>query len=75
MAQDQSGSNLQALNEKVKSMIEKGQKMIPNGKQANGTVLRVRSSICKVCAKEVTFTHLRDHIESSHLEGIYIFSV
>ena len=30
-------ADLQLLDEKVKSMMEKGQKMIPHGKQANGT--------------------------------------
>ena len=64
--QDQSGTNLQALDEKVKSMMEKGQKMIHNGKQAK------RSSICKVCGKEGLALIIRNHIESNHLEGISI---
>ena len=34
-------ASLQALDEKVKSMMEKGQKMIPNGKHADGTPRQV----------------------------------
>ena len=45
-------TDLQALDEKIKSMMEKGQKMIPNGKQANGTPRQATSFICKVCGKE-----------------------
>ena len=65
-------NNLSALDEKVKSMMEKGQKMIPNGKRANGTPIQATLSICKVCGKEDTVTHIRNHIESNHLEGISI---
>ena len=72
VVQDQSGTDLQALDEKVKSMMEKGQKMIPNGKQANGTPRQKISSICKVCGKEGRWNVIRDHIESNHLEGISI---
>ena len=46
VVQDQSGTNLQALDEKVRAMMEKGQKMIPNGKLANGTPIQTTSSIC-----------------------------
>ena len=60
------------LDEKVKSMMEKSQNMIPNGKQANGTPIRVTALICKMCGKEDTFTHIRNHIEANHLEGISI---
>ena len=64
--------DLEALDEKVKSMMEKGQNMIPNGKQANGTPRRVTATICKVCGKEGTVTDIRNHIEANHLEGISI---
>ena len=66
--QDQSGTNLQALDEKVKSMMEKGEKMIPAGKPP----LQARSPNCKVCGKEGHWNRIRDHIESNHLEGISI---
>ena len=70
---NQSGTDLQALDDKVKSMIEKGEKMIPaGGKNRNGTPMQARSSICKVCGKEGTFTQIKNHIESNHLEGISI---
>ena len=65
-------ASLQALDEKVKSMIEKGQKMIPNGKQADGTPRQATSCICKVCGKEGHFTLIRQHIEAHHLKGISI---
>ena len=63
-------AELQALDEKVKSMMERGQKMIPFGKQANGTPKQERSCICKVCGKEGQNTLIRYHIEQNHLEGI-----
>ena len=52
--------------------MEKGQKMIPNGKRTNGMPKQETSSICKVCGKEGKFSHIRDHIESNHLKGVSI---
>ena len=70
---NQSGTDLQALDEKVKSMMEKGQRMIPNReKDRNGTPTQQPSYICKVCGKEGRSKDIRDHIESNHLEGISI---
>ena len=63
---------LQALDDKVNSMMEKSQNMIPNGKQANGTPMRVTAFICKVCGKEGQVTDIRNHIEANHLKGISI---
>ena len=68
----QSSADLQALDEKVKSMMEKGQKMIPVGKHPNGTPKQAVSFICKVCGKEGHITSIRDHIEYNHLQGICI---
>ena len=65
-------TNLQELDEMVKSMMQKGQKMIPHGKQANGRPKQEASSICKVCGKEGFTIHIRNHIEANHLEGISI---
>ena len=65
-------ADLQALDEKVKSMMEKGQKMIPAGRQANGTLRYKTSCICKVCGKESRPKDIRDHIEGNHLEGIRV---
>ena len=66
-------ADIQALDEKVKSMMEKGQKMIPcGGKHANGTPKQTKSYNCKVCGKEGYFTLIRDHIEHNHIEGISI---
>ena len=69
---NQFSSNLQALDEKVMSMMEKGQNMIPNGKRADGTQNQTKASICKVCGKEGFSQHIIDHIEANHLEGISI---
>ena len=66
--QDYPGTDLSALEKKVKSLMEKGQNMIPSGAQG---VLR-RSIICKMCGKEGLSKHIRDHIEANHLEGISI---
>ena len=54
--------DLQALDEKVKSMIEKSQNLISSG--------RKRADICKVCGKEGEGITIRDHIEANHLEGV-----
>ena len=58
--------DLQALDEKVKSMMGKSQNMIQNGKQANGTPMRTTASICKVCGKEDNATNIKNHIEANH---------
>ena len=52
--------------------MERGQNMIQNGKQKNGTSLRATAFICKACGKEGTRQHMVDHIEANHLEGISI---
>ena len=56
--------DLQALNQKVNSMMEKSQNMILVGTHKRP------ASICKVCGKEAYATDIRDHIEAKHLEGI-----
>ena len=53
-------------------MMEKGQKMFPSGKQAEGTPKQEVSRICKVCGKEGLATWIRNHIEANHLEGTCI---
>ena len=58
------------LDEKVKSLMEKGQTTIPSGKNANGTPKQATSRICKVCGKEGAGIAIRDHIEANHLEGV-----
>ena len=57
-------SNLQELDAQVKSMMDQGQKMVPDGKAQR------RSRICKMCGKEGAPNSIRDHIETHHLEGI-----
>ena len=65
--------DLRELDEKVKSMMEKTENKISNGhKRADGTLVQTTAFICKVCGKEGLSSHLRDHIEANHLEGISI---
>ena len=67
------GADLQVLDEKVKSMMDKGDKMIPNGKQTKGgTPMWATSYFCKVYGKEGRQKDMTDHIEHNHLEGINI---
>ena len=56
---------LTELDQKVKSMMQKSQKVMPivNGR-------RQSANICKVCGKEGQIVAIRDHIEANHLEGV-----
>ena len=54
--------DLQELDAKVKSMMEKSQNMAPSGKSVG--------HLCKVCGKEGAGIAIRDHIEANHLEGV-----
>ena len=58
--------DLQQPDEKVKSMMESSQTLIPYGK--NGK--QERAKTCKVCGKEGQSMTIRDHIEAHHIEGI-----
>ena len=69
---NQFNGDLQTLDEKVKSMMEKSQNLIPNGKHPNGTPKWATAFICKVCGKEGHVSPIRNHIEANHLEGISI---
>ena len=56
--------DLRELDEKVKSMMDKSEHFIQNGKG------RERTKICKLCGKEGQGIAIRDHIEANHLEGV-----
>ena len=56
--------NLDELEERVDSMMEKSQ-----NKYVNGSHL---AAICKICGKEGRSRNIKDHIEANHLEGILI---
>ena len=56
--------DLQELDEKVKSMMEKSQNLAPSGPHGS------KAQICKVCGKEGAGIAIRDHIEANHLEGV-----
>ena len=57
--------NMEELDRKVKSMMEKGTKTISYGKGRLG-----KANVCKICGKEGQVVAIRDHIEANHLEGI-----
>ena len=65
-------SNLHALDEKVKSMMEKSNNMVQTGKRPDGKPLLTKAFICKVCGKEDSVTHIKNHIEANHLKGISV---
>ena len=54
--------DLQELDIKVKSMMEKSPNLIP--------YQNTKAKICKVCGKEGAGIAIRDHIEANHLEGV-----
>ena len=56
--------DLQELDEKVKSMMEKTNKQMPSGTKMAYVY------ICNVCGKEGAGIAIRDHIEAKHLEGV-----
>ena len=55
--------NLDELDERVMSMMERSVSKLPN---------RNRQDVCKVCGKEGERTSIKDHIEANHIEGILI---
>ena len=68
---DQISGDLQALDEKVKSLMGRSQNLVSAG-TSNGKPQLAKAFICKVCGKEGRATLIRDHIEANHLEGISI---
>ena len=56
--------DLDELEERVKSMMEKSRNNLPYRNQ--------KADICKVCGKEGQSGSIKDHIEANHLEGIII---
>ena len=66
---NQVSGDLQAWDEKVKSMMEKSLNWMPARPRANGTLMRNKASICKVCGKEGYRDHIKAHIEHNHLDA------
>ena len=60
-------SDVEKLDEKVKSMMTKSDNSISNGRQGF-----TKAAICTVCGKEGIATNIRNHIEANHLAGISI---
>ena len=59
-------SNLQELDDTVKSMMETSENMIKVGKKQR------RAKICKVCGKEGYSSDIKRHVEANHLEGVSV---
>ena len=57
-------ADLQDLDEKIKSMIEVGEKLLSIGSRKR------TSRICKVCNKEGDLKTIKDHIEANHITGV-----
>ena len=55
---------LQELDERVKSLMEKTQNSTADGRR--------NLYVCKVCGKEGQSIHIKNHIEALHLEGLVI---
>ena len=58
-------TDIESLNQQVKSMMEYSNNAAPHKKQG-------RARICKVCGKEGSWVQIRDHIEANHITGISI---
>ena len=56
---------LKDLDEKVKSMMEKGENMLPTGRTQT-------SYKCKLCGKQGQGNDIRKHIEANHVRGVSI---
>ena len=68
---DQNSGDLRALDEKVKSLMERSENLVSSG-SSKGKPQQAKAFICKVCGKEGRTTQIRDHIEANHLERISI---
>ena len=55
---------IQALDEKVRSFMQKSQNLAKRGNR--------RADMCTVCGKEGENTEIKNHIEANHLEGVSI---
>ena len=59
-------SNLQELDDTIKTMMETSENMIKVGKKHQ------RAKICKVCGKEGYSSDIKRHVEANHLEGVSV---
>ena len=59
--------DLKDLDEKVKSMMGRSESMVKLNERQ-----KIKAYVCQVCGKEGLLTHIRNHIEANHLEGISI---
>jgi len=62
--ESQNTTDIQKLDETVKSLMTKSQNNVLNRKK--------KAVICTVCGKEGEMNHIKDHIENNHLEGVSI---
>ena len=55
--------HIQELDEKITSMMSKGESIISNGQN------QIRSTRCNMCGKEGRKSTISDHIEANHIQG------
>ena len=68
---DKFKGDLEALDTKVRSWMQKLDKQIIQGKdRRTGNDKKERVFACKVCGKKGRSGHIQDHIEANHLTGI-----
>ena len=68
---DKFTGDLEALDTKVRSWMQKLDKQIIQGKdRRSGNDKKERVFACKVCGKKGRSGHIQDHIEANHLSGI-----
>ena len=56
---------LKQLDEKINSMMEPSGHLMKNGNQHQRAAFS-----CKVCGKEASKTHMKEHIEARHIDGL-----
>ena len=57
--------HIQKLDEKINSLMTKGESIISNGQN------QIRSTKCTMCGKEGRKSTIKDHIEANHIEGFF----
>ena len=67
LPKDELSGDLKDLDEKVKTMIGRGENMVKLSESR-----MIKAYVCQVCGKEGQWVSIRDHIEAKHLEGISI---
>ena len=73
VAKEEFSGDLQGLDEKIETMMGRGENMVKSGSRLkNGEWRMGKAYICQVCGKEGKMTNIKTHIEAHHLNGIII---